>query len=135
MATSRMRPDTVYLSNYVGEVNNVASYQVTVLKKCCCVLGIGASVGNNGNQSNDGATLYIFDHGTTATSEDGATARTYLPYDEWAALGDKAPYWTLSDKGKDKIQKVGFEPELKVTRFFRRKKGTRRMWHFEVSAK
>lgn len=135
MATSRMRPDTVILSNYVGEVNNVASYQVTILKGCACVLGIGATASNPGSRSNDGATLYIFDHGTKAASADGTIARTYLPYDEWVRLLDKTPYWTLSDKGKDKIRKIGFDPELKVTKFFRRKKGTRRMWHFEVSAR
>ena len=135
MATSRMRPDTVILSNYVGEVSNVATYQVTVLKGCACVLGTGADARKNGNQSNDVATLYIFDRGTKAASADGTIARTYLPYDEWAALSDKTPYWTLSDKGKDKIQKVGFEPELKITKFFRRKKGSRRMWHFEVNAR
>lgn len=131
MATKRMLPDTATLFNYIGEVNNVATYQETVLKKCRCIISPGATPGNNGKQPSDKGRLYIFDRDTTAVSKDGTVTRTYLPYNEWKEVEDKSKYWTISDKGMDMFQLDGYDT-AKIIAFTHFKAGTKRMWHFEV---
>lgn len=134
MASKRMLIDTVILMNYIGEVNDEASYQETVLKFCYCYTNEGADLNAQGRKSNDSGKLYIFDDRTVALAEDGSQ-RTYIPYSEWRKLDDKSKHWTISDCGTDYYRKAGSDCRLKITGFARKAVGTRRMWHFEVNGK
>lgn len=131
MATKRMLPDTVTVFNYMGEFNDVAKWQKTVIEHCYCPVTIGANENMQGHVKGDSARLYIFDANSVAMSEHGQK-RTFLPFDEWKYLDDKTPYWTISDKGTDYFYKDGCPVKFKIKRFAHKVAGTRRMWHFEV---
>ena len=134
MASRRILIDTVTLYNYVGEVNDIATYQETVLKHCYCPTEKGIGNGLHAKKPSETAKLYLFDSKTVATSADGAR-RSYLPYNQWKAVEDKSAYWTLNDSGKDFFVKEGQTARFEITRFSHKKAGTKRMWHFEVEAK
>ncbi len=131
MASLRMLKDTVVLYNYIGEVNDRATYQETVLTRCYCPLNEGADLNLQGKKANDSARLYLFDSKTLATAPDG-TVRSYLLYSQWREVTDKTPYWTLSDKGTDYFKKSVGSTKLRIIGFSHKQAGTRRMWHFEV---
>ena len=131
VATLRMLPDTVVLANYIGEVRDVAAYQITIMNHVYCPEVEGSAVSTPGRRKNDSAQLYFFDKRSIATDENG-NKRTYLPYELWKALEDKTPYWTLCDGGRDTFRKQGSGKELYVTGFAHYVVGTARMWHFEV---
>lgn len=131
MASLRLLVDTVVLYNYVGEVNDEATYQETVFKRCYCPLNEGADLNMQGKKAKDSARLYLFDSKTIAVSTDGME-RTYIPYSEWLKVSDKTPYWTLSDKGTDYFKKSVGSTKLRIVGFSHKQAGTRRMWHFEV---
>ncbi len=134
VASRRMLIDTIVLMNYVGEVNDEASYQQTTLKFCYCYMNEGTDINAKGRKANDSAKLYIFDDRTLAYAED-CSLRTYIPYSEWRKLDDKRKYWTISDCGTDYFRKEDSDCKLKITGFARKAEGTRRMWHFEVNGK
>ena len=134
MAGLRMLNDDVTLYNYVGEIDDEATYQETTLRNCYCPLNEGADLNLQGRKANDSARLYIFDANTVAVAADG-TERTFLPYNEWEALADRSAYWTLSDKGEDYFQKSGSSRRLRIRGFSHKKAGRRRMWHFEVDGR
>lgn len=134
MARGRMINDTVVLYNYIGEVDDEATFQETVLEHCCCPLNEGADLNIQGKKANDSARLYIFDANTTAVSNSG-TKRAYLPYAEWLKADDKDRYWTLSDKGTDYFKKVGSDTRLRIVGYSRKHTGSKRMWHFEVDGR
>lgn len=134
MATDRMPKCTVILRNYVGEIDDVATYQTTTLRNCYCIVEEGVALGNQGRHPADMGTLYIFDKDVIAIAEDGSS-RSYVPFDVWKNLDDKSAFWTISDKGTDEFQKQGTSRILKITSFVHRVAGTKRMWHFEVKGK
>ncbi len=132
MASRRMLPDEVVLANFLGEVDDVATFQFTTLKPVYCYGGQGASVDNTGRRKDDSANLYIFDLQSKAYGEDGGE-RQYLDYTLWKALPDKSGFWTLYDGGRDYFRKIGLPGrEFRVISFQKLKAGTPRMWHFEV---
>lgn len=128
----------VVLYNYIGEIDDQATYQATVIAPCCCPTVNGSSQGTEGNS----ATLYVFDTKSIAKSPEGAQ-RSYLPYDKWVRIptADKGKYWTLSDRGTDYFQKGNSCPDVrqeiadkfKITGFRRFDTGSKRMWHWEVT--
>lgn len=126
-----MLEETVVLYNYIGEIDDIASYQKTVLKHCYCVMSKGVSLNSMGHAPRNSGRLYIFDEKTLAQSEDGRT-RSYLPYDQWIYTNDKSGFWTIGDCGKDYFQKVGTDEKLKISGFSRKMTGRKTMWHFEV---
>ena len=132
MASLRMLTDTAVLYNYVGEVNDEATYQETVFRRCYCPVNEGAGLISQGRKPRNSGKLYLFDSKTIAVSRTGVV-RTYLPYDQWKKTANKNLYWTLSDEGTDYFEKTGSSVKLLVASFSRKKAGTRRMWHFEVS--
>ena len=134
MTNRRILNDVVTLYNYVGEINDEASYQETIINRCYCPLNEGADLNKQGKKASDSAKLYIFDVGSVAVTADG-TERSYLSYDEWSKLIDKSAYWTLSDKGNDYYLKDGASNKLRVVAFSRKKAGSKRMWHFEVDGR
>ncbi len=134
MASRRILKDTVVLANFIGEVNDVATFQYTTLKNVYCYSGDGAAVDNVGKRGSDSVTLYIFDSVSTA-SDDQGNKRSYLDQDEWDELQGKSGYWTLHDGGRDTIRKAGETKEYRVMSSSRLVAGTRRMWHFEVSGR
>ena len=134
MASRRILKDTVRLYNYVGEVNDKATYQETVLQYCYCPVDDGVSKGLHAKRPSESARLYIFDRKTIAKSSDGAT-KAYLPYDEWKHVDDKSAYWTLNDNGKDYFVIEGQTARFEIDKFSHKATGTARMWHFEVDAK
>ena len=133
MASRKVLPDTVVLSNYTGERDGVATYQDTVLEHCRCRFSEGTNATGTGKMAGDSATLYIFDRATKAKSADGAP-RTFLPHEDFEKAEDKASYWTLSDAGKDKFRVQGRQEPLLIKSLVHRVVGSRRMWHFEVKA-
>ncbi len=135
MASRRILRDTVVLANYIGEVNDVATFQYTTLKNVYCYSDDGVAVDNNGRRGNDSAHLYIFDTVSIGWDNNG-NPRKYLPYELWRALQDKSGFWTLYDGGKDTFYKVGNpEKSYRVTSFSKLKNGSPRMWHFEVNGR
>lgn len=134
MASRRFLTDTVLLFNYVGEVNDEATYQETIIKRCYCLTDKGVSLGSQGSKANDNCKLYIFDCHSIALSPDGSV-RTYLPYEDWESNDCKSRYWTLSDKGNDYFKKVESDNNFKITSFSKKNVGSHRMWHFEVNGK
>lgn len=132
MPSRRMLPDTVTLFNYVGEVNDVATYQKAIIKNCYCPINEGAVATGNGTAPSDRATLYIFDRGSVVTDENG-NKLAYKPREEWDALQNKAGFWTLHQgPTKDYFIKSGDPEKMSVTGFNHLTGGTPRMWHFEV---
>lgn len=134
MASRRILPDTVVLSNYVGEVDDVATYQHTTLKFCYCPAEEGAAQGLPAKKEADDGILYIFDRNTKAFDADG-NLRQYLDYDLWRIVTDKTPYWTLNTSGKDKFRKIGTKREYRIESFAHKVNGSPRMWHFEVKGR
>ena len=130
MASRRMLPDTVTLRNFIGEVNDVATYQDSIIKWCYCPMLFSSSVNTQGKVPASNADLYIFDSGSIVMSEDGCR-RTYLPSTEWNACENKGSHWTLQEDDY-----IVFSGSQRCIRSFAYKRqGSRRMWHFEVVAK
>lgn len=130
MASKRILTDIVTLLNYIGEINDEATYQETTITQCYCPTNEGVSINSQGSKANDSSKLYIFDGQSVASSPDGSI-RTYLPYEQWVLLEDKSHYWTLNEND---YYKKG-NNEYKITSFSHKKVGSRRMWHFEVIGK
>lgn len=136
MASRRILVDTVDLYNYIGEVDDVATFQKTVIRNCYCEVKVGIGRTKDSSRTpQDRARLYIFDKGSTACSPEGVE-RSYLPYEQFMALDaeSKASYWTLCDEGDDYILKAGYQHKFKIIGFSYLKNGSQRMWHFEVDA-
>lgn len=132
MKNHRMLEETVVLYNYIGEVDDRAAYQKTILKHSYCVLNEGTSLGSIGHSTKNTGKLYIFDDKTLAQSEEGRT-RSFLPYEQWKYTDDKSGFWTLGDNGNDYFQKVGSDAKLRISGFSRKTTGRKIMWHFEVN--
>lgn len=132
MASRKILQHTVKLLNYLGEVEDEARYQVTVISNCYCPLLLGTTLSSQGRNGNDSARLYAFDAGTKFRNEDGQDV-SYIPYSEWKHLEQKDGYWTISDDGNDYI--LAGEARLRITQAVHRKNGGRRMWHWEVDCK
>lgn len=132
MASKRLLIDTVVIKNYVGEINDKATYQETVVERCYCPCGFGAGIDNHGKNSTDNGRLYIFDVKSIAKSPEGKR-RTYLPYREWLASASKDNHWTISYNGRDYFVKDNIE--YHIVGFSHKKSGTKRMWHFEVDGR
>lgn len=129
MANPRLLKDTVQLKNYIGEVNDVATYQTTIIERCYCPYTVGTGVDKHGIMPPNRATLYIFDENSAASAVGGGK-RSYLPFEQWDALpdADKAGYWTIGMQDKFIIDGITFS----VCSSKHLVQGTRRMWHFEV---
>lgn len=136
MPSLRMLPDTVTIFNYIGEVDDVAVYQDTIIDRCYYPQSLGVTADTTGKRADDSSKLYIFDHGSRARSADGV-ARTYLPYPIWKSLdeSDKKFHWTIGNSGKDYVLKEGHEEKLYFQSFSHLTNGSKRMWHFEVRFK
>lgn len=134
MASRRILKDTVELYNYVGEVNDIATYQKTILRYCYCPSDKGIGNGLHAKKSAETSRLYIFDYKTVAEAPEGHK-RSYLPYEQWKKAEDKSSYWTLSDYGDDFFIKEGNTARFSITKFSHKYAGSRRMRHFEVDAK
>lgn len=126
-----MKPHTVRLFNFLGEINDVASYQEAVIKHCYCNVDDGVTSSTAGVTTDDTARLYIFKRDAQITASDGTPMR-YLPFDEWNNLANKTGYWTLNPNGKDYFVVKGRTNRLRIKRFSDKEIGSRRMWHFEV---
>ena len=135
MPSPRMLTDTVNLYNYVGEVDDVATYQKAIISRCYCPIHDSSMATGNGTAPNNRSTLYIFDRDSKVTDKDG-NPMTYLPSEEWDALEDKAGYWTVRDgPSRDYFVKTGKFPDprkMPVISQAHLTGGTPRMWHFEV---
>lgn len=135
MPSPRMLPDTVNLFNYVGEVDDVATYQKAIITKCYCSIHDGATPTGNGTAPGNGVTLYIFDRDSRVTNEDG-NVLSFIPSEEWDELEDKSGYWTLRDgPTRDYFIKSGkfHDPrQIPIIGYAHLTGGTPRMWHYEV---
>lgn len=134
VASRRILKDTITLYNFVGEVNDIATYQETVLRYCYCPADKGIGNGLHAKKPAETARLYLFDFKTVAESPEGKK-RSYLPYEQWKHAEDKSSYWTLNDSGDDFFMKQGKNAKFSITKFSHKDTGSRRMWHFEVDAK
>lgn len=132
MASRRLLKDTVVIRNYVGEINDRATYQETVIERCYCPCGFGAGIDSHGKNSTDNGRLYIFDSKSIAKSREGKI-RKFIPYRDWLKSASKDDYWTISDNGRDYFVKDNIE--YNIIGFSHKQSGTKRMWHFEVDGK
>ena len=130
MASRRMLPHTVRLFNYIGEVDDVAEYQESIIRFCYCTWIEGAS---SASSPSDSAKLYVFDANSIVTSP-GGTRRTFVPPEEWSDCCGKAMHYTFSDNGNDYFQMETGEKFL-IRHYRHMKAGSKRMWHFEVEGK
>src|SRR5665647_63962 len=94
--------NTVTLYNFVGEINDTATYTVAVLRNVSLMKNMGTRLSAQGKQPENVTKLYLFDNQATAELAD-ETEITYLTYEDWVLLStaQKALHWTLSDKGDD----------------------------------
>ena len=142
MPSRRMLPDTVTLFNYIGEVNMVAEYLVTIFTNVFCDTSYGDKASIQGGVSNNAARLYIFDMQSCAYSMDGKKKK-FVPFSEWEELADKSLYWTIREDNKDyfavgkhcvsslKQSLEGAQP-FPITKARRYNIGTPRMRHWEI---
>ena len=136
MASRRILVDTVELYNYIGEVDDVATYQKSIIRNCYCEVKVGVRRSKDSSRTpQDKARLYVFDRGSQVLSPSGEK-RSYLPLDQFMELkaNEKSSYWTLCDEGSDYILKDGYQHKFKITGFSHLKNGSPRMWHYEVDA-
>lgn len=143
MASRRMLPDTVTLYNYIGEKEMVAQYSVTVLSNVFCDTDYGATASQQGKSPQDSARLYVFDSKVRAVSADGAV-KQFLPFDEWQKIDNKNEFWTFNEDGNDffvegisncKTPRENAKPAYAITKAHYFKKGTSRMWHWEIDGR
>lgn len=129
-----MLPHTVYLGNYIGEINDEATYQIAVIQRCYCPLEEGTTSSGGGKKKQDAAKLYIFQCRSSVTDTDGLPL-SYLPHAEWDALTDKTGFWTIHPNGRDFFQRDDLDDRVIIQSFAYRNGGSPRMWHFEVTGK
>lgn len=126
-----MLPHTVHLFNYIGEVNDEAQYQESIIHFCFCMMNEGSG---SAKSPSDSAKLYIFDANSVIESLNGSP-RTYVSPDKWKKMCcDRSNHFTISDDGMDYFQKDDGEQFL-IKSVSHKVAGTRRMWHFEVVGK
>lgn len=141
MASRNMLPDTVTLYNYAGEINDVATYEKTIIEHVRCAVTKTTDLDKQGKKVGDFARLYIFDKASSAKSEDG-NEKAYMPYDDWLEADNKAAYWTLGD-GEDFFVAGRCEESIPPNQgnVFRIRSGkhlhagSRRMWHWHIEGK
>ena len=135
MPSPRMLPDTVFLFNYIGEVDDVATYQKAIISRCYCPMDRGSTPTGRGTAPSNRVALYIFDRGSRVTDENGNTL-VYVPFEDWDKKANKAGFWTLRNgPSRDYFIKAGRIQDPKpasITGFAHLTGGTPRMWHFEV---
>lgn len=131
MPRKSMIPHTIRLFNFVGEINDVATYQEAVIRNCYCTLSDGVTSSDTGKTTSDTARLYIFKRDSTVTSPDGAVLE-YRPFEEWSRLPNKVGFWTIDPNGRDYFVVEGRTSRLKIRRFSDKEIGSKRMWHWEV---
>lgn len=129
MASRRMLSDSVHLFNYIGEVNDVAQYQESIIHNCKCIVKKGAG---SGKTPSDSAKLYVFDYGSTVKSVYGQKI-TELSPEEWENCTSKSWHYTFSTDGKDYFEYGG--EKFTITSVSHRVAGSRRMWHYELEAR
>lgn len=134
MPRQSMLPHTVHLFNFVGEVNDTATYQEAVIRNCCCQGKDGVGTSGSGKKTNDNVTLYIFKRDSLVKSPEGKDL-TYIHFDKWVKLADKTGFWTINPNDKDYFILEGHAEHLKVKSFQDLEMGSKRMWHFEVEAR
>lgn len=133
--------DVLTLFLYEGEVNDLPSYSVFTLSKCCAFVKRGATAQGNGRRSNGKATLYVFDGKTEVQNAEGNVV-SYVPEAEWKKLTkeEKKKHWSISDKGNDYFTIPATDAlvpptsgdTFRVVSFKKYTKGTSKMWHLEV---
>lgn len=140
MASKKMLPDTVTLYNYIGESDMIAQYSITVLTNVFCDTGYGASATQQGKAPQDTARLFIFDGKVRAESIGGAK-KQFLPFDEWEKSNSKKDFWTLNESEKDffvegiseyPTPQENHKTAYAISKAHYYKKGTSRMWHWEI---
>lgn len=143
MASKRMLPDIVTLYNYIGEKDMVAQYSVTVLSNVFCDTDYGATASQQGKTPQDSARLYVFDSKVRAVSIGGAK-KQFLPFDKWEKAKDKKDFWTFNEDEKDYFvegiseyptPQENAKPAYAITKAHYFKKGTSRMWHWEIDGR
>lgn len=143
MASNRMLPDTVTLYNYIGEKNMIAQYSVTVLANVFCDTDYGAAASQQGKTPQDNARLYVFDSKIRATSLSGVK-KQFLPFDIWQTTNDKNSFWTFNENEKDffvegvseyRTPQENAKHAYAITKAHYFKKGTSRMWHWEIDGR
>ena len=140
MASNRLLQDTATLFVPLGENNDgIMRYGVYLLKKVFCRVSTGTNMGKGSLSAGDTLTLFIFD-GKSIMTQDGAakTVATACERIFYVTRGDKTPIDV-----SEKLYVVPFDASAlskppsgsrRVTKVYRRKAGSNRMWHWEVHA-
>lgn len=130
MASRRVLPHTVHLFNYIGEVNDEAQFQESVIRFCYCSWNEGSG---SSKAPSDSAKLYVFD--ANSIIEDAAgNRRTYISPEAWRMCADKSNHFTFSDNGNDYFQ-IDDGEKFSIRKCSHKVAGSRRMWHHEVEGK
>lgn len=165
MATTRICPHSVTLFNYLGEnQNGQAQYACTLLAGVHIFADVGMGNTDLSNdavrvhifddivaaQPTQGVTidknlfnLSPFNLARALDTPEGE--KPFVPYDEWKNTTDKHQYWTLNPEGRDYIA-IGdyrtMQSDLptycdlfRIVSVGRREMGSRRMWHWRVTAR
>lgn len=140
MASNKLLQDTATLFVPLGENGDgVMQYGAYLLEKVFCRVSAGTNMSKGSLSVDDTLTLFIFD-GKSIMTQDGA-ARTVATACErifYVTRGDT----TLIDVS-EKLYIVPYDAtslskppsgSRRVTKVYRRKAGSNRMWHWEVHA-
>lgn len=133
MPRKSMLRHVVYLFNYVGEVDEKATYQQAVIRNCYCPIEDSMRTSDSGLKTADNVKMYVFKRTSSVRSTSGSRLK-YIPYDKWEKLASKTGYWTINP-GKDYFVRSDRQERIRVKSFSDRESGSQRMWHFEVIGK
>lgn len=140
MATDRMLRDTATVFVPTGENSDgVMQYDVYLLQRVFCRASAGAKLDKGSLSASDTLTLFVFDGKSTLTKNGAVMA---------VATACEAIFYVIREDGttndiSDKFYVVPYDASTltkpparskRVTKVYRRKAGTHRMWHWEVHA-
>jgi len=140
MATDRMLKDTVTVFVPTGEDNDgVMQYDVYLMRKVFCRVSAGSKLDKGSLSADDTVTLFVFD-GKSVVTKNGAVMAVATACE---AIFYVIREGTTTNDISDKFYVVPYDASMltkpparsrRITKVYRRKAGSARMWHWEVHA-
>lgn len=140
MATDRMLKDTVTVFVPTGENDDgVMQYDVYLMRKVFCRVSAGSKLDKGSLSADDTVTLFVFD-GKSVVTKNGAVMAVATACE---AIFYVIREGTTTNDISDKFYVVPYDASTltmpparsrRITKVYRRKAGSARIWHWEVHA-